>query len=273
MNLNLPRFRNVLCCLLAMIALAGPSPAQTPPGAPDGPTPATKPAADDVLQDAVLRTPVSFEAQRRPLAEVFADLEKQSGVRLRFADGLQARAADWRVTGRGQTMLLSEILAALGRLYGLLWTRNGEKEYSARPAGSPQEFSLARLGDLAQLRRRVLMDSYRERQETDWLAEITRHATLEALKSPEGVPLAKLPQPLQERVRSVRELPAALRIVEAYARGTTPVLERAILRASVPRLAAPNQPAAASAPKAPAQISLQTASGQFIATITTLPTR
>ncbi len=91
-----------------------------------------------------LATPISFEAKRKPLAQLLGDVSKQSGVSLSLVPGSLTGKL---VTARVAAMPLFELMGSLARLYGSVWEKT-TKGYTLRalPMTRLEQMSLQSAG-------------------------------------------------------------------------------------------------------------------------------
>ncbi len=174
---------------------------------------AAKLGALELEKDPALQVPVSLEAKRRPLQVLVGDLKQQSGLALALAPDVAAAKAS--VTLRVSQMPLWKMMAALSRIYGLAWSKDGAS-YTLRPAKlSRLDLKMMRLGEGFRLYQNFLAIYERHEREKDALArEIAKSVNRGLLNSPQGVPLQDVPEELRNRLRQSVEEEGALEILE-----------------------------------------------------------
>ena len=225
-------FRVIAASCALMGTLSSAAPAQpVSPTAPIGVAASQPGRTLDLKQQTALRVPVSFEARRRPLSEVLADLQRQGGVEL--SAGEPAKIADFKVTAHVEALPLAEVLLSLARLYGFEWDKNGEAYVIISPGAVGLDHSLLQLGAPDSIEQQSHLQSWRERQGIDWLQQVTQFTTETELRAGQGVPLTAMAPELQTRLRHPIELPAAARLVGAYAQAIPGVIEENRLRVTV----------------------------------------
>lgn len=174
----------------------------------------------DLEREAALGVKVSFEARRRLLRDLLSDLQKRSGVMLRAGHG--SPAASVRVTARVKEMPLANLMNALSRLYGVVWTKDADNVYTMRASDRPElQVKMLQLGDPYWFRYRERTPTgHREReQRRNGLAdEIMKHVDAGALSSLEGVPVSTLPVELQIKLRRYVEEEVASELASAQRR-------------------------------------------------------
>jgi len=166
----------------------------------------------EMENDAALQAKVSLEAKRRLLQVLVGDLKKQSGVALAVAPGVASAKAP--VTLRVSEMPLWKMMAALSRIYGLTWIKDGAS-YTLRPAKlSPLDAQMLRLGfGYRSPESMETTSKLREREQNALAREIVRHVNRAQLNSPQGAPLRDVPDELRDRMRQLVEDEAARSLV------------------------------------------------------------
>lgn len=175
----------------------------------------------DLKGETTLTVKVSFEAVRRPLSDLLLDLSQQSGVKLTASAGSLATARV--VTARVREMPLSDVLSAFSRLYGVTWTKAGDRQYAMNASGrSELDLRVSQLGNLAWFRhwrehnRNSAPKHLKIAMPVDWPAEILPHVDIKALRASTGVPISSLPEKIQQGLRRVKEEQWAEQIIRAY---------------------------------------------------------
>lgn len=250
--------------------------------APKGEAVAAPLSADALKGEAALQAKVSFEAKRRPLAEVLAEVQKQSGVTVQAAPDSPAQTA--RLTARVKDMTLAELMGALSGLYGVEWLRSGDKSYLMR-SGPALEAKLLQAGDpgwfrfwQVEGRRPVAPKHLTLEAPVDWLSEITRQVPLEDLmvdaadlkmgdeaSSDKGVPVSQLPAELQRKLRRYMETEAGLSLLRE--RGQTLARLRALDENCTLTIVPGWQGATAAEGTSPPQVRIHAADGQSLTTL------
>lgn len=217
----------------------------------------------DLNRETTLRAPISFEVRQRALADVLADLQKQSGVALSARD--ETAIAAFKVTAHVEAMPLWQVLQSLARLYGFVWQKNGQGYAIAMPENAALDRLLLQLGAPDSIDEQAHLQSWRERRGIDWLGQVTPFASEADLRAMGGVALSALTPELQTRLRHPIELPAAARLVQKYAQAAPQTLEPDVLRISV---RAPGKNALGAVTPVPATtINLIDAAGKSVASI------
>jgi hypothetical protein len=212
-RVSAPAFFLVGSFTLGMVSWSS-CPLQAQQAAPATPAPVTTETALEWENDAALKAKVSFEARSRPLKQLLADVQKQSGVKI--GAGANSPTAAFLVTARVKEMPLSSLMQALSRIYGVTWVRNGDASYSLQePTGTALALQMARSRGLSpsyQIQRDV--DAQRER-DAILAREVLDSVETEAWQSPEGVPFTSLPDDVQRTLRQRVEQGTAEGVVGA----------------------------------------------------------
>ena len=150
-----------------------------------------------LAKETALAAPISLQATQMPLAELLAELQKQSGVTLTLAPD----APTVRVTARLKQMPLLEVMNALSRMYGVTWAKSEAKAYRLQA------------GEISDLQRQLLQTGNGQSQTLLWewqLRQEEQHKFADAvveeagildLETPAGVPLSSLSPETQAKVR------------------------------------------------------------------------
>jgi hypothetical protein len=198
----------------------------------------------ELKSTATLQAKMSFEAKRQPLAELLAELQKQSGVKLTLA----ADAPQVRVTAYVQELSQAEDMNALTRLYGTKWSRDAENTYTLHGSGlSELEQTLIKVGDVNAAEYRFWG---RQRQEAEQVSLKLRNggANEPLLARQKGMSFSDLSKDTQQALRQHMETRMAFNIVRAFQSASEPFLEWCTLRAASPKLV-PQQPGDTSPPR------------------------
>lgn len=155
--------------------------------------------------DKSLKKPISLEVKRLSLRELLEQMEQQGNVR--FTLGADA-PSDKLITAHVEKMPLSEWMGILARVYGVTWDKTGDAAYQMN--GNQQgelHLKLLQIGDPMRYRYRFTFSAPSERTAENAAIgkAILDQFGMEALKSPEGVAISALPQPLQQRMRYALE--------------------------------------------------------------------
>ena len=127
-------------------------------------------------------------------------MEGQSDVRFTLGENAPA---DKLITARVEKMPLSQWMGILARVYGVTWDKTGEAAYQMNGNERGEvHLKLLQLGDPTRYRYRFSFSAPSERTAENAAIgkAIVDRFGVEALKSPEGVPLSALSQPLQRRL-------------------------------------------------------------------------
>ena len=152
--------------------------------------------------DAAFLTKVSWEGKRVALATVIAELQKQSGVTLTLAADAPA---DKLVTGHCEPMTLAQLLERVSRLYGLVWSKEGDAYVAHGNDRGELHLKLLQMGDLPSYNYQSgnYVRLYKEGEKAVIVQEIIDIRGADALRAPEGVALSELPASLRDRLRRV----------------------------------------------------------------------
>lgn len=198
----------VAACTLWLwcIARAAAAPAEPPPL--------------DLKQETALSVKVSFEVKRQPLSELLANLSQQSGIKLSGGEGSPVATA--RVTARVKEMQLSGVMSAFERLYGVSWTKGGDKAYTMNPSRESElDARLRQLGDMGWFRYwnwtgwYIAPKNLGIQPPPDWGAIIRQLVDYEAMRRG-GVPFSSLPEEAQRQLREYLQALRAERLVRDY---------------------------------------------------------
>jgi len=170
-----------------------------------------------LTNDAALQVKVSMEAKRRPLKTVLSDLKQQSGVALAFAPGFPAATS--LLTMRVSEFPLSQLMAAVSRIYGVTWSKEGAT-YTLRPAKlDPLEAKMLRVGS-AYRSRFFFSDTneLKQKQRGAIAREVLRHVRRDQVESVEGAPWLEVPQELRDSIRKEIQEEGAAVLIERQGR-------------------------------------------------------
>ena len=174
--------------------------------------------ADDpaLNADAALGAAISLHVKRVSLRDVLAQVQQQSGVSLT----LDATAPATRLlTAHVEKMPLARFMAVLARIYGVKWRKAGTT-YAMRGNDSGElHLQLLRVGDPKEYRYRFRLFNRpdREAEKVTLGHDIVQQVGIDAVQTLEGVSVATLPQPLQNRLqRNLAEPLAELNAIALY---------------------------------------------------------
>ena len=193
-------------------------PAKAVRGVPSTPAKAMKLETANLDQEPALATAISLEAKRLPLSELLAAVAKKSGVSLKVAAGAAVQGAVF--TGYIQDMPLRSLMSTLSRLYGVIWTKSGEQQFTMHDSEHGELYvKLLQRGDLyvprtMQEARQEIQQ--RQRAVRGLVQEILNTVGMPALHSREGVPFSALPPLLQSSLRRSMEEGAAGSLIGPY---------------------------------------------------------
>lgn len=182
---------------------------------------APAPTLDD---NAKLQTPISLEAKHVSLRELLTQLEQQSGAHFTLAPDAPA---DKLVTARVDNMPLAKFMGLLTRVYGVKWKGEGGA-YTMR--GNDQgelHLTLLQMGDIDRYRLRFIKYTQEEidRENASIAKAILDQVGEEALRAPDGVSLASLPEPVVTRLQRAIERNYEDRLAVFFYRANQPVAE------------------------------------------------
>ena len=172
---------------------------------------------------------LTLESSRLKASELVAAVAAQTKVRLNLPAELQGRS----LVLRANKMPLSELLPALGQLYGLEWTRDAAPaSFSARVAATPTELALLQLGEINEQRDRVRVQATASEQST-----IEAARGFDADKLAQGVQVSQLPVNLYQALQSAKQERAALNYLADFAPWTPFQMRQMRVRVILPRAA------------------------------------
>lgn len=170
---------------------------------------------------------ITLESPRLKGSELVAAVATQTKIKL----NLPVELLDRSLVLRANKMPLSDLLPALGQLYGLEWTRDKTPDsFSARVAVTPTELALLQLGDINEQRDRVRL-----------YATKSERATLEAARAFDGdklaggVAMSELPASLYQSLQAAKQQRAALNYLGDFAPWTPFQMRQMRVRVALPR--------------------------------------
>lgn len=204
----------------------------------------------DLRAEVALKSNVSFEVKQRPLRDLLADLQQQSGIQLNLAPDPKLEAA--LVTARVKELPLSTVMESLGQLYGTSWTKDSDNKYQMASNLSPIDASIASLGDLrwfrywrAPARNQAAPKDLNLEELADWTDEIFNDIPRAALLAKGEVPLTVLSPDLRLRLRHQMEDQVAIKLLRTLKGISTQQLKQGSLTVVISEPERPNNPALA----------------------------
>lgn len=221
----------------------------------------------EIKTDPALQLKVSCTAKAQPLDALLRELQTQT--HLTFSASLDSPAADLKVTLYIQDLPLSQVLLGLSRLYGVRWTKDGDKSFTLLSSDKGSlETGLMQLGNLDEYRNGFFESMRKSPEHLDWPREVTKHIEEEKLLQGYAPQLSVLPADLISKIRKEKEQVAALRLIEMQHAAMQASIDDYVLRAEVPQPVATPDGKTMSPPPA---ISVRNQEGKGIASLNPPP--